>query len=152
MKPSSPQDLPSPHVTHASLSVAGEHLDPQIVTDLLGIRPHRAFRQGDKYNGRNRDGPIIRTHTSGVWALDSTKLISSHDPADHVRAVVALIHPVAGRWIDLQKKGLKAGLWIVHAREEGELGYTLDDHLVQQLADLRVFIAIACNIVPSREP
>lgn len=152
MKPSTPKDLPSAHVTHASLGLAGEHLDPQIVTDLLGIRPHRAFRQGDKYNGRNREGPIIMTCPSGVWAIDSTKLIGSPDPADHVHAVVALIHPVAGRWIDLQKKGYKANLWIVHAREEGETGYSLNYHLIEQLADLRVNVSITCNIVPSKEP
>lgn len=142
------QDTPSGRVTHASLSMSGDDLDPAIVTSLLGIQPHRKFQKGDEYQGCTIDGiPVVRFRPSGVWTIESTRLVVSPDPSDHVSAVVELVHPVVGRWVDLQKKGYLAGLWIVHARTLGELGYTLDHCVLQKIADLRVYVSVVCNII-----
>jgi hypothetical protein len=147
---STPKDIPSPIVTHASLSLASQDLHPDTVTSLLGIQPHRRFRCGDKYTGRDRAGnPVTRTRSSGLWALDSIHLISSTDPSDHACVVIDMIYPVLGRWLDLQAKGLVAHLCVTHAREESELGYTLDHRLLRKIADLRIDISIICNIIPA---
>ncbi len=148
--PSTPRDVPSPLVTHASLGLAGEALDPHTVASLLGIQPHRMFRRGDQYEGRDRAGiSVTYARSSGIWALDSTRLVASRDPADHVRAIVGLVYPVRERWIDIQSKGFVASLWVVHAREEGEMGYTLGHSLLQKIADLRADLSITCNVIPS---
>lgn len=150
MMSSSPNDLPSHLVTHASLGLTGQDLNPDAITSLLGVSPHRQFRRGDQYEGRGRDGTTsIYTRPSGVWSLDSTRLVSSRDPVDHVRAVVQMVHPFFGRWRDLVNKGFNASLWIVHARVEGEMGYTIDLTLLQAMADLKLNVSITCNIIRS---
>lgn len=81
-----PQDVPSGRITHASLSLAGEDLCPQVVTSLLGINPHRQFRRGDHYVGQDQNRTSVpRIRSSGIWALDSIHIVGSPDPADHVR-------------------------------------------------------------------
>jgi len=130
------------------LGLAGKNLDPETVTCLLGIQPHRGFRRGDHYQGRDRTGNLLTyQRSSGVWALDSTRLVVSRDPADHVRAVVELVHPVRKAWNDIQHDDISAGMWVVHAREEGEFGYTLDHEVLQRIADLHLDVSIVCNII-----
>lgn len=148
MQSTTPKDLPSSDVTHASLGVGGTKLDPDIITSLLGVQPHRKFRAGDRYAGRDIDGNhVIYTRALGVWGIDSVRLVSSPDPADHVRAVVEVIHPVRGRWLDILSKGYEGNLWIIHARDEGESGYALDAGLIRQIADIRVNVSVVCNII-----
>lgn len=148
-KPSNPSDMPGGRVTHVSFGVSGITLDPEEVLRRTGITPHRWYRCGDQYVGRGRDrNPTTGTRPHGAWAIDSTKLVNEKRPEEHVRAVLELVHPKSAVFAQLADEGFTPMFWITHAREEGELGYSIRADDVRRIADLRADLSIVCNVLP----
>jgi len=144
------QRSPSGLLTHVTLVVAGPGLDPSKVSRNTGISPHRSFREGERYIGRNREGgDVIRTYPVGNWSVDSTRLIpSGRRPEEHVHAVIDLVYPAYQAFANIAREGPTPQFWVTHARSPGELGYTISASDLKMLADLCVDLSLVCYIVP----
>ncbi|MBL8764082.1 MAG: DUF4279 domain-containing protein [Phycisphaerae bacterium] len=146
------QCIPSMNVTHADIYVAGVELDPAQVTSSLGIAGHWSHANGDTYIGRAWTGAAtIETYTQGVWHLYSHRYITSRDPADHLRTLLALIYPLKTEWLRFVDSGFHTGIYVIHARQRDESGYTIDVDSLRQLAELRMCVSITCTIIESHE-
>ncbi len=61
----------------------GCQLDPDTVTQAVGVRPSLYARQGDER--RNVKGDVVGTHERRWWQLSSKDAITSKDINDHFR-------------------------------------------------------------------
>ena len=87
---------------HASLYLRGKDLDPQNVTDILGIVPQKSFKRGDVRRVDNK-----RKH--GLWMLWSSERIDSLDPILHIKWWLKQIEPVKNELIELIKRSIYRG-------------------------------------------
>lgn len=84
---------------YATLVVSGDEVNPDTVSEILGLSPSRAFKAGDPYSRGH-----VRRH--GMWALSSHEAVVSEDLEDHVRWLLDRIEPVQAVLHDyLQAKG-----------------------------------------------
>jgi Domain of unknown function (DUF4279) len=72
---------------YATLILRGKELDPQVVTDQLGIKPSKSFKRGDKRTEQKK-------WHHGFWGLTSDEVIQSTDLADHIEWLMNQIEPV----------------------------------------------------------
>ncbi|HJU17838.1 MAG TPA: DUF4279 domain-containing protein [Stellaceae bacterium] len=81
----------APGKVFASLGFVGDRLQPQHVTDILGISPTKSWRKGELFRPGPRS-PEIVAHT-GTWWLSTEGLVASQDLEVHLAFLVALILP-----------------------------------------------------------
>lgn len=79
--------------TFASLSFAGDNLNPAGISKLLGVEPTTAYRKGEVYK-RSRGHEVIGR--TGLWLLSSRGHIKSDELSDHLAYLKAVIFPSAG--------------------------------------------------------
>ncbi|MFL4975816.1 MAG: DUF4279 domain-containing protein [Microvirga sp.] len=73
----------------ATLRFAGDMLDPEELTLLLGIAPTRSYKKGERYHAGSRsDGVIGKT---GVWYFSTDGVVRSGRLQDHLRVIADLI-------------------------------------------------------------
>ena len=64
-------------VCSISLALLGSHLDPQKVTETLGMEPDKSWRKGDR---ASNDPAIVRERRSGLWKVTITPSIDELTP------------------------------------------------------------------------
>ncbi len=75
--------------TFATLSIAGDQLDPAEITEILRITPTLGYSKGEKYFAGERADLI--TGRTGVWYLATDKVIDSPKFHDHLMALFAVL-------------------------------------------------------------
>ena len=71
--------------------IGAPNLDPEIVTATLGITPTQVAIPGQRLE--TLDGTVIHVDHVGWWALDTTGVVKSADPADHFRHLLEQVAP-----------------------------------------------------------
>jgi hypothetical protein len=79
--------------TFASLSFAGDRLNPAEISRLLGVEPTTAYRKGEVYKRTRGHEVVGRT---GLWLLSSRGHVKSGELNDHLAYLTAVIFPNAG--------------------------------------------------------
>ena len=77
--------------TFATLRFAGDALEPERISGLLGIQPTHAYRKGQLFSPGPRSPQ--RLGRTGVWYLATDHLVTSNDLAEHLRFLANLLHP-----------------------------------------------------------
>jgi hypothetical protein len=70
--------------------VAGDALIPDELTDLLGIRPSRAYAKGQSYTGTG--GRPLKGRT-GVWFMSSDGKVDSDRLSEHINWILGKLGP-----------------------------------------------------------
>ena len=96
---------------YATLRFAGDKLEPQEISDVLGVNPTRAYRKGERYLAGPRTGEL--TGRTGIWLLSTDNVVKGSDLARHLSYLMKLIFEgEPGRIAALQRliarRGLKA--------------------------------------------
>src|SRR4051794_39919576 len=79
-----------PHV-FATLRFAGDNLDPEQISAVLGIAPRRAYQKGEAYYSGKR--AVTLSGRTGIWLLFTDRLTASRDLADHLAILESLLCP-----------------------------------------------------------
>jgi hypothetical protein len=77
-------------VTNAGLNFAGDRLEPDRITAILGTAPTLAYRKGEVYK-RSR-GHEIRGRT-GLWRLTTRRQLDSAELGDHLACLLQVLFP-----------------------------------------------------------
>ena len=77
----------------ATLRFAGDALDPDEISRVVGQQPTRAYRRGQRYKPGPRSPEV--TGKTGVWYFSTKRKVASKDLRDHLDALVNLVLPVA---------------------------------------------------------
>lgn len=108
-------DANEPYPPYASLNLWGENLNPQKVTETMGISATRSFQRGDM----RKDGT---SWPHGIWFLDSKEQIQSLDPTKHLEWILEQIEPVQLKLSEVvQEQSLDAEIgifWIMPTSHE----------------------------------
>jgi Domain of unknown function (DUF4279) len=62
--------------------VSGDRLDPDIISDIFGVRPTIAYRKGERYHAGARSGGLLGR--TGVWLLSTKGLVFGLSPTEHL--------------------------------------------------------------------
>ncbi len=114
---------------------AAESLDPQAVTQRLGIEPDWAQRRGDPVV-RGGGDPLGQAE-NGIWSLSSTGRVRSLHIAAHLRALLDLLRPVAPAVAELAAE-YPAFFFMVYTSDElpRGRGFGLGPELLHEIAEL----------------
>ena len=75
---------------NAGLNFAGDRLEPDEITKLLGVKPTIAYRKGEVYK-RTR-GHEVRGST-GLWRLTTRRRLASAELAEHLACLLEVLFP-----------------------------------------------------------
>jgi Domain of unknown function (DUF4279) len=99
--------------TYATLSIAGDHLDPKDVAEILPAPAKRAHRKGEKFYAGQRAGTL--TGRTGIWYFD-TRDVASDDLTVHLHHIVKLLYPEPGNTDRVSRLRKIMGREHAHAR------------------------------------
>jgi hypothetical protein len=74
---------------YATLRFAGDSLEPEEISNVLGVVPTRANRKGARYFAGPRTGEL--TGHTGIWLLSTDNVIAGCDLDRHLSYLVNLI-------------------------------------------------------------
>ena len=121
---------------YATLILRGKELNPQEVTDSLGLSPSMSFKIGDWRNETDR-------WKHNLWTLSSQDKIQSSNLANHLEWLLDQLEPVKPRLLDiLNTNNIKAGIscfWILPTDNEN-LGLTAE--LLKKITDFGLYLEI----------
>lgn len=83
--------------------IGAPNLDPARVTATLGITPTQVAIPGQQLE--TLDGKVIHVDHVGWWALDTTGIVKSADPADHFRHLLEQVTPHREAILELAQGG-----------------------------------------------
>lgn len=116
---------------YVSLILKGKTLNPQVVTDYLGITPSKSFARGD-VRANNKKWP------HGYWALESSSFVDSEDLAFHLEWLANKLETVNSEILNLLKKehDITAKISCFWIFPTGHDTLILSGELVRKLANL----------------
>ena len=92
---------------HLSFRVVDAELDPQRVSDALGLLPTRSGRRGEMISAR-----VQKPRAKGFWILDSAQDVARSESFDsHVTWLLDRLEPVAERIQGLASEHEVVDLW-----------------------------------------
>jgi len=96
------------HVSHirkveVGFIISGKNLNPQEITNALGIQPDHSAACGDER--RNLKGALLAPHDEGFWRLDTCAKVQSKDINDHFRYLLSLLLPHQDAILKLSQEG-----------------------------------------------
>jgi len=83
--------------------ISGKNLNPQEITNALGIQPDHSAACGDER--RNLKGALLASHDAGFWRLDTSAKVQSKDINDHFRYLLSLLLPHRDAILKLSQGG-----------------------------------------------
>ena len=93
----------------AALRVTGSDLDPEIVSNMLGLRADQGHRRGDPNIGKS--GRIYSHFAEGLW-LKKSAVSRSRPLEDHLDDLASKLIDRQGVFEELEKRGWQADIFI----------------------------------------
>lgn len=121
----------------ARLIVSGQDLDPDKVTDRLGVQPDVRHRRGDPNIGP--DGRRYADHKIGLWAIDSG-LPETASLSEHIQAIIGRVSAGLGAVSALRGSAedvyFLVGLFLEKGNEAVPLGHRLAKAVGEAAVDI----------------
>ncbi|MBI5842738.1 MAG: DUF4279 domain-containing protein [Chloroflexi bacterium] len=115
---------------YVSFILRGKDIDPQDITNRLGIKPSRSFKKGD-YRSENKKWP------HGYWELESTSYIESDNLRSHIEWLIDRLTPVKTDlkklFQDISIESEISCFWIL---SKEHAGLELSHQLLNKIVDL----------------
>jgi len=127
-------DYPTCKKTFATLGIFHDTLEPQSVTEVLGITPTRFFRRGDTHGHGERATP----YRINTWLLSSEGSVASHDSLRHIEWLLARIEPCRAVLHELRQQSHRMDISCYWLSESGHGGPTLTPDIMRRLAELEL--------------
>jgi hypothetical protein len=126
-------DYATCHRTYATLVIVHPDLEPDVVTEGLGIQPSRAHRRGDIRNPLAKR-PFI--HPRGGWFLSSEDMVQSRDVRRHIDWLLDQVEPKGDVLKQLQSQGYPTVINCFWCTESGHGGPMLWPRQMSRLGAL----------------
>jgi hypothetical protein len=117
--------------TYATLCIYHNSADPKEITNLLGLKPDRSQRVGDRIRS-NRKAKV-----SG-WFLGTKDVSSSNDFRVHIKWILKRIAEKKKELESLSKSGYKMSIFCFWESTYGNGGPILEHKLIKQLSQIPV--------------
>lgn len=127
------QEQDSGVAVKAAFRVMGPDLEPEVVSQLLGLEPTEAHRRGDPRVGKS--GRRYSDFAEGLWGW-RPDLAESEPLAEHLRALLDVMEPKAVRLQRLKEMGLRLDLFVGVFGSAGNFALILEQELLSRLGRL----------------
>jgi len=124
--------------THVSLVLADPDLDPQLISETLGITPTYTCAKGQIFTpptSRRRRDASPQLSSKGYWELSSVSAIESNDVEPHVAWLVDKLRPATAQLANLPDRLNPERMGVVHVevvrRDIGVHTYLPSSYLAQ---------------------
>ena len=121
-----------PYPPYATIVLIKKELDPQHITELLGINPTKGVKQGDKRGDKYK-------WPHGIWALESKGQLESNDPILHIEWLIEKLEPAKTKLTEiLSDDGISAKIdcfWIMPSTHEV---LTIPPELLSRIGGLNI--------------
>jgi hypothetical protein len=121
---------------YATLILRGKGLNPQEVTDSLGLSPSRSFKRGDWRNEIDR-------WKDNFWSLSSQNKVQSNNLTIHLDWLMNQFEPVKLRFLEiLNGENIEAEIscfWILPTDHEN---LVLSAELIEKITDLGLSLSM----------
>jgi len=131
---------PSPDGKDASFDLAGEAVNPEVLTALTGLQPRWAWRRGDiRMNART--GQIYCVHPRGRWCVDSRLERVGPELEDHVVDLLDRLEPHSTALAPLiASDGTKATLRLAYFQLRSNAMWDLSADTLRRVAALHASV------------
>jgi len=123
--------------TVISLVISDENLEPDIITQALGVEPDESWSKGDPILP---DAPPerMRTHEFGRWALDvpCSPYDNFEEQLDKLITRLEALSPILKEYIVAFDGGIRVG----YSSGEVSIGFYLSSQIIQRMAALGLSI------------
>lgn len=120
--------------TYATLRVLHKELDPDEISNLLGLSYSRAYRKGDPITAVNEIGE----RRNGVWLLDTKQKVDSLDSRRHIDWLLDQLEGKADVVRALFNKGCNIDILCFWESAHGHGGPTVSPEQSIRLGEMRV--------------
>ena len=124
-------DYPTCKQTYATLRIYHDELDPEHVSQLLGLVASDAQRKGD-------DLSYGRIAPTGGWFLSSKDLLTSRDTRRHVTWILDQLEPNKTALLALQDRNYEMDIFCYWLSASGHGGPELDHEFMGRLVSFRL--------------
>jgi hypothetical protein len=116
----------------------GEPVDPDLITEALGVSPARRFKKGDTYGKKGNKWTI------GFWSISSRDMVESSDLENHIVWILERLEPVKDKltYFVLQE-GVDASIKIVFNLFVHEWDGHVSANLMKRITDLNAHFKIS---------
>lgn len=128
--------------TYASLYFRNKDLNPDLVTELLGIEPLKKFKKGESY-GMQKE----KFRRTGFWYVSTNEYIQSENIEDHLVWLLEKIELVNKDFMEMvAKEKHEVEITCVLQVFSVEDGFTITPIILKRIADLnfRFGISVYC--------
>lgn len=132
------KELKNPVRPYVKFILQGEPVDPDLITEALGVLPARRFKKGDPYGKKGNKWSI------GLWSISSRDMVESSDVEKHIIWILERLEPVKDKLaqFDLQE-GVDASFKIVINLFVHEWDGHIKSSLMKRITDLNVDFKIS---------
>ena len=127
-------DYPTCKVTHATLRIYGEHLQPDDLSALLNLTPSKCQKKG-------QITPATSIAAVGGWFLSSEGQVASRDVQRHIVWILDQINDRQALLKDLQAEGYEMDIFCFWVSAHGHGGPELSHEIMQRLGSMRLKVS-----------
>jgi Domain of unknown function (DUF4279) len=124
-------DYPTCKVTHATLRIYGDQLQPDELSIQLGLTPSKCQKKGQITQARSIS-PV------GGWFLSSQGQVESRDVQRHIVWILDQINDRQAFLKDLQDQGYEMDIFCFWVSAHGHGGPELSHEIMQRLSSMRL--------------
>ncbi|HUS26081.1 MAG TPA: DUF4279 domain-containing protein [Nevskiaceae bacterium] len=125
----------------AYITLFGFELDPDVLTQTLGLNPHGIARKGDikRQDPRGVDPPTL--FDANMWTFVSALPLSAL-AEEHVEYLLDKLRPIKEKFIELSNE-CTAELGIEGTIYHPHVGVSVDRHQIRELSELNIELGIS---------
>lgn len=132
------KDLKNLAYPYVKFIFKGESVDPDLITETLGILPDRRFRKGDPYGKKGRTRPI------GLWSISSSDRVESNNLEQHIVWILEKLEPVQEKLAGfILQDGVDAFFKVVFNLFVHEWDDQIGSQLLKRITELNVHFQIS---------
>jgi hypothetical protein len=120
-------------VVGMSFGFRGKAIDPDVISQTLGLSPSRFVRAGDLH--QLRDGRTVKRPWT-VWAIDSASKVQSQDLDDHASYLLGLLADRESKIREIRQQTEYCDLRVWYETSEPAASFRISAKLMSRLVDL----------------
>lgn len=119
--------------TVVTFRLTGDDLQPDIITQALGVAPHRAWAKGD-VRSKTKNGDLL--FTFGCWSLvpQADRHDKFEDQLLHLLDLLETLPPVLHEFVTQYHAEISVG----HSSGEYNFGFSIDKEMLERLCKLGI--------------
>lgn len=116
----------------ASFRLMGVELEPDVVTQVMGVEPESAHRKGAARQGRAKGR--MAPFREGLWSYSAKG--EGRSLEEQLDEIIQVVRPRSEKIKELVAQGMRADVFVGIFSDDANFAITIEPLMLEQLADL----------------